>query len=349
MTVFNEILAVALTAAPWLLAGLFAAGLIKALIPQSLLQRWVGGRGLLGIGRAAVIGAPLPLCSCGAIPTALTLHRGGAGRGPTTAFLIGTPSVGVDSIALTYALLGPFMVIARAGGAVVTAITTGVMVAFSERRDTIQQAPAAAPAGTCCASDCGDHSKPSAPATQTRLSSRLQEGMRYAFSDLLQDIGGWILAGLIIAGVIVSFVPPEAMANYGSGILPMLLLAIIGIPLYICASAATPIAAGMLLAGVSPGTALVFLLAGPVTSMATLAVLRKELGTPALAYYLGGIFISTITLGLLTDQLASLLGVNVVSQVGAAHELLPAWLAWSSLFILIALGVRPYLRRLIKR
>src|SRR5690625_2243868 len=132
MTLLNETLTVALAAAPWLLLGLFADALIKAFVPDTALQRWAGGRGTAGIVRAAVIGAPLPLCSCGAIPTALALHRGGAGRGPTTAFLVGTPGIGVDSLALTSVLLVPFIALARAAGAVLTAISTGLLVARTE-------------------------------------------------------------------------------------------------------------------------------------------------------------------------------------------------------------------------
>ncbi len=128
MSLLHAILQVALSAAPWLLLGLTIAGLIKALLPEQLLQRWVGGHGVASVTRAAIIGAPLPLCSCGAIPTALALHRGGAARGPTTAFLIGTPGIGVDSLAISYALLGPFMAAARALSAVITAIATGLLV-----------------------------------------------------------------------------------------------------------------------------------------------------------------------------------------------------------------------------
>jgi uncharacterized protein len=133
MTLLHETLSIALTAAPWLLLGLLAAGLVKAFIPETMLQRWLGGRGLAAVSRAAVIGAPLPLCSCGAIPTALALHRGGAGRGPTTAFLIGTPGIGVDSVAISYALLGPFMMAARVLGAVTTAIATGLLADAGQR------------------------------------------------------------------------------------------------------------------------------------------------------------------------------------------------------------------------
>lgn len=345
MNVLHEILGVALAAAPWLLLGLFVSGLIRAFLDDRILQRWVGGEGPLSIGRAAVIGAPLPLCSCGAIPTALTLHRAGAGRGPTTAFLIGTPGIGVDSLAITYALLGPFMMLARALGAVVTAVATGLLVAVGTRGTP---GPLSGGSGACCANGCSskaaeqahEASVPAAP-EQPPAARRLREGMQYAFGDLLEDIGPWLLGGLVVAGVLIALVPPQMLSTYGSGPLAMLMMALVGIPLYICAVAATPIAAGMLLAGVSPGTALVFLLAGPITSAATLGLLRREFTNVGLAWYLGGIVASTIAIGMVTDAAIGLSGLDIAAQAGAAQELLPAGLEAVALIVLLWLGSRP--------
>nr|WP_296752031.1 SO_0444 family Cu/Zn efflux transporter [Thioalkalivibrio sp.] len=345
MSVLHEILGVALAAAPWLLLGLFVSGLIRAFVDDAVLQRWVGGEGPLSIGRAAVIGAPLPLCSCGAIPTALTLHHAGAGRGPTTAFLIGTPGIGVDSLAITYALLGPFMMFARALGAVVTAVATGLLVAVGTRGTP---APLSGGSSACCTNGCSSEAPEqahgaSAPAATgpPPATRRLREGMRYAFRDLLEDIGPWLLGGLVVAGVLIALVPPQMLSTYGSGPLAMLLMALVGIPLYICAAAATPIAAGMLLAGVSPGTALVFLLAGPITSAATLGLLRREFTNVGLAWYLGGIVASTIAIGMTTDAVIGLAALDIAAQAGAAQELLPAGLEAVALTVLLWLGSRP--------
>jgi uncharacterized membrane protein YraQ (UPF0718 family) len=355
MTVITTILDIALTAAPWLLLGLVAAGLVKAFIPDSVLQRWVGGRGFAGISRAAVIGAPLPLCSCGAIPTAVALHRGGAGRGPTTAFLIGTPGVGVDSMAITYALLGPFMMIARVAGAVTTAITTGLLVASAGRTPAHETAAAprrkaacgddaccgggeeATPDDTCCGSGSTNDGR-----------TRLAGGMRYAFNELYDDISGWMLVGIVLAGVLTALVPPGTLASIGTGPLPILIMAVIGIPLYICATAATPVAAGLLLTGVSPGAVITFLLAGPVTSLATLGVLRREMGTGVLGVYLLGIVVSTVAIGLLVDQLLTGTGFDVLGQIENASGLMPPGVGAVSLAVLTVLGVRPW-RRFVMR
>ncbi|WP_404298176.1 SO_0444 family Cu/Zn efflux transporter [Halomonas sp.] len=343
MTLTLAILDIALSAAPWLLLGLAMAGLIKGLISEDQLTRWVGGRGLGSIVRAAVIGAPLPLCSCGAIPTALALHRGGAERGPTTAFLIGTPGIGIDSLTITYALLGPFMAVARGASAVLTAIVTGLLVGRT-------QAPVAAAAtstSSCegsCSSGCAGPSKSSKP--PAALSQRLARGLRYAFTDILDDISLWLLAGLLVAGALIALVPPQQLAEFGSGLGAMLLMAVIGIPMYLCATAATPIAAGLLLAGVSPGTVLVFLIAAPVTSLATLGVFRRELGSRALVAYLTGIMISAVALGLAVDALAGWWQLDISRQVEQVQELLPSWIEALALLVLVVLALRPLRRRL---
>ncbi len=339
LRLIHETLGIALDAAPWLLLGLLAAGLVKALIPETQLQRWLGGRGLRAVSRAAVIGAPLPLCSCGAIPTALALHRGGAGRGPTTAFLIGTPGIGVDSLAITYALLGPFMAISRALGAVVTAIATGMLVGASRTPVISPVAEMRDSCGSCCKGSCD--STPSAPSLTSPLRTRLSGGMRYAFNDVLDDIGPWLLAGLLVAGVMISLVPPEALTTNGSGLTTMLIMALVGIPMYICATAATPIAVALILSGITPGAALVFLLAGPITSMATLGVLRREMGNDALLRYLAGILVSTVALGWLLDLILHRLDIDVAAQMSLARELMPHWLEWSALVLLVLLSVRP--------
>lgn len=346
VTILHEILALGLDVAPWLLLGLVVAGLIKGFVPDAFLHRWIGGNGVGAIGRAAVIGAPLPLCSCGAIPTALTLHRNGAGRGPTTAFMISTPGIGADSVVLTYALLGPLMMLARVLGAIVSAILTGLLVAAGSSGSGARQA---SPASASTPGSCSDSCRTPAPTAVRHpgIGERMRAGLSYAFNDLFDDIGGWILGGLVVAGLIVWAVPPQAFAAYASGVPAMLLMAVIGIPLYICATAATPIAVAMVLAGASPGTVLVFLLAGPVTSMATLAVLHREMGSSALARYLCGIVITTVLSGLFLDQFIGWSGVDVAAMMGPARDILPDWLEWSALTALILLGIRPVRRTLL--
>ncbi|WP_083001484.1 SO_0444 family Cu/Zn efflux transporter [Halomonas sp. GT] len=339
MSLINELLSIALSAAPWLMLGLVIAGLIKALMPEHLLQRWMGGRGLGSITRAAVIGMPLPLCSCGAIPTALALHRGGAGRGPTTSFLISTPGVGVDSMLITSVLLGPLMALARVLGALVTAIVTGILVGFTGQTAL----PKSTPVSSCCASKGCDADSANAHASDA---TGIMAGLKYAFSDLLDDISSWMFAGLLLAGVLVTFVPPETLVGFSGGLLALILMAVIGIPLYICATAATPVAAGLLLAGISPGMALVFLLAGPVTSLATLAILWREFGNQALAVYLVSILLVTVLIGWVFDKGLAMTGWDPVQQASQVQELLPASVEWLALGALVLFSIRPVRKRL---
>ncbi|WP_447555462.1 SO_0444 family Cu/Zn efflux transporter [Vreelandella sp. EE22] len=337
MDMIPTLLSVALSAAPWLLLGLFAAGLVKAWLSERVLMRWLGGSGLGSILRASIIGMPLPLCSCGAIPTAMALHRGGAGRGPTTSFLISTPGVGVDSIFLTSALLGPLMALMRVMGALITAIVTGILVGLTGGR-----AVPAAPVSSCCASSsCG-----SAPEA-ANAPGGLRAGLRYAFSDLLDDFSVWIFIGLLLAGVLMTWASPQTLAQFSGGPWALGLMAIIGIPLYVCAAAATPIAAGLLMAGITPGMALVFLLAGPITSLATLGVFRRELGTRALAVYVAAILTVTVLLGWAVDTALTWVAFDPVTQAGQVQELLPPAVEWGALAVLAFFALRPLRRRVL--
>lgn len=347
MSVLDATLDVALSAAPWLVLGLVLAGLIRAFVPERVVQRWIGGGGFGSVARAAVAGVPLPLCSCGAIPTAMALHRGGAGRGPTTAFLVSTPGVGADSLALTYALLGPFMTAARALGAVVTAVATGLLVGARGRHADRAAGPSAPnDCGTCCGSAHPSHGASASPAgPPTR---RLRQGLAYAFGTLWADLVGWVALGLLLAGMLFAVVPPQALAGVGGGVLALVLMAVVGIPLYVCAAAATPVAAGMLVAGVSPGAVLVFLLAGPITSLATLGALRQEMGTRALVRYLTGVLGTTVLLGAVVDAVLGRAAVDVVAQASAVREVMPAWLEWAGLAVLVLVSA-PAVRRALGR
>jgi uncharacterized membrane protein YraQ (UPF0718 family) len=343
-TFFANLLELSLEAAPWLLLGLLIAGLVKAWVPEDLMSRWLGGRGPWPVTKAALIGAPLPLCSCGVVPAALGLHRAGASRGSTISFLIATPETGADSIAVSYALLGPFMTVVRPVAAVVSAVFSGLLAGSSDHHQPyphvhtrFEVEAGGQPQGACCQGTCRRDSKPP-PAGWI---ARTQDGLGYALSDILDDISLWMAVGLVLAAAVMTFIPPTTVAHYGSGLGAMILMVLIGVPMYICATASTPIAAAMLLAGVSPGTALVFLLAGPATNFGTLGILRRELGTRATAAYLGGIAISSLALGLTTDLLVSALHIDVQAQIMEPADVVPAPVAWLTIAVLVAAAIRP--------
>lgn len=338
---FDNIVIMTLDAAPWLLFGLLVAGLIQAWVPQDGIARLLGGRGLRDIVLGALVGAPLPICSCGVLPAAVSLRRAGASREATTSFLVSTPETGVDSVALSYAMLGPFLAIARPVAAVSSAIITGLLMRFlppEEDLKKIELALAQPVQTSCCSSgSCGGVETASGAKAQS-FAARTLGGFTYALTDIFDDIALWLLVGLVLAAATATWIPPQALASYGSGIGAMVVMVLVGIPMYICATASTPLAAGLLLAGVSPGAAMVFMLAGPATNIATLGVVRREMGNRGAFLYVVGITLSAIAAGLITDQVANSLGINMAVQLSTESEFMPMWVAVASTGVLLALG-----------
>jgi uncharacterized membrane protein YraQ (UPF0718 family) len=491
--------------APWLLLGLLVAGVIHVFIPKDFLSKHLGKEGFWTTVKAALIGAPMPLCSCGVIPAAIGLRRAGGSKSATTAFLVSTPETGVDSISVSYALLGPFMAVIRPIAAVCSAIVAGLLVgreqkvddannkkkgkvfkpsdaismsccaptatvfsstkALPENSASIQSsccdlssaaqvhpkaqsaccdskaqttssccdsssaapvhvkaesaccdskasttssccdsssaAPVhvkaesaccdskAATTSSCCysssaapvhvkaesaccdskvatASSCCDsssavqtHAKAESACCDSKaattssccdsantsssnktLISKLGDAVQYSSGKLLSDTMLWLLIGLFFAALIQTFVPPEFLGQWGAGILAMTVVILISIPMYICATASTPIAAGLLLAGVSPGAVLVFMLAGPATNIATIGVVARELGRRAVAAYLTGVIGVAIAFGFLTDYLVDEFGFKVEPVSAMEHEVLPAWFTLGCAVLLAGLMLR---------
>ncbi len=339
-----------LDAAPWLVLGMVVAGLVKAWAPQKGMARLLGGRGLGSIVNGALIGAPLPICSCGVLPAAIGLRRSGASREATTSFLVATPETGVDSVALSFGMLGPFMAIARPIAAVFSAIATGLMMRFLPNEEAVPAEPAAETCATTgCCSACDDGEPAEAEPINVKGPSFVQRtaaGLRYALVDIFDDIVGWMVIGLVLAAAAMTWIPPQALSSYGSGIPAMLVMVVIGIPMYICATASTPVAASLLMVGVSPGAAMVFMLAGPATNIATLGVVRKEMGSRAMTLYLGGVIASALVAGLVTDFVARAMNIDVAVEIARDGEVMPEWLAIVSAVILVAMALRPLLLRL---
>ena len=362
---FYNLIDLLLDTAIWLLLGLFLAAILKGWIPESLIERWLSGKGIGSVIRAAFIGAPLPLCSCGVLPTAIGLRRSGASKPATVSFLVATPETGVDSISVTYALLGPVMAIIRPLSAIISAVVSGLMILLFDPAET--KAPqsdnslssccnskktpapvsccsteATQPSSSCCSTKT--ESADSCCATNTGSEPKgLVAGLRFAIIDILDDISAWLAIGLILAAIIATLIEPASLSQWGSGFTAMLLMLVIGLPLYICATASTPLAAALLAAGMSPGAILVFLLVGPATNIASLGILSRELGLKAVALYLSGISICAILLGLATDALLSSSAL-VVGQAMASHNGLYATLQWLAAAILLLLAIKPVRR-----
>jgi uncharacterized membrane protein YraQ (UPF0718 family) len=255
----------------------------------------------------------------------------------------------VDSISITYALLDPIMTVARPVVAFVTAFTAGLSEnLFSFNKEAREIIPdLRCPVDGCCD---GVNCDPEVHSRHHTFFEKLRAGFGYAFKDLWNDIAAWFLFGLLLAGIITVLIPDDIFSRYlGSGLPAMLLMLAVGIPLYICATASTPIAAALILKGVSPGAALVFLLAGPATNLASLTVLFGTLGKRATAIYLSSIAVCSVIFGLLVDQIYRYWGFSAQAIVGQASEVVPLWLQWAGALVIGLLSIKPLYQRVSSR
>lgn len=271
---------IALEMAPYIVLGLIAAVLIYAVFPKNRIQGWMGKRGIGSIVKGALAGIPLPLCSCGVVPVAMTLRRSGASDGATVSFLVSEPETGPDSIAVTWALINPLMTVVRPVAALITAITTGLAV------------EKLAPSRNVETNKTNGTDGPNAS-----WGERLRGSFLYVVNDFLPDIANWLVVGIVLSGVLAVVIPADWFSNLGS-VGQMVMSVVVGIPLYICAAASTPIAAVFLAKGMSPGAALVFLLVGPATNAASFLVIMRELGVKTSIVYLVGMIVTAVALGL---------------------------------------------------
>jgi len=273
---------------PYLLFGFLVAGILSVLVSQRLVERHLGGRGVWPLIKASLFGVPLPLCSCGVIPVSMSLHKHGASKGSTIAFLLSTPQTGVDSIFVTLSLLGPVLAVYRPLAAFITGIFGGVLVDVLGRGPEDQDSAPKKCTDECCGG-----------ATNRKIS----RGLKYAFITLPRDIGKAMLVGLVIAAVISAFVPDDFFAEKlpARGIGAMLIMMLIGIPVYVCATASVPVAAALIAKGVTPGVALVFLVTGPATNAAAFTTIWKVLGRRTAIIYICTVAACALAAGLLLD------------------------------------------------
>lgn len=309
---------VILEAAPYIFFGLIAAGLLEALPRPDLLGKWLAPRTFGSVAKATLVGAPLPLCSCSVLPVAMQLRRNGANRGATSAFLISTPQSSADSVLLSIGMLHPVFAVARIVGAIVTGFAAGIVQNLFGGKDEAYTGPGEVVSGCCAEGDCG-----TAPASEPRgWVHRLYAGQRQAFRSILPSLSHYYLIGFIATGVLLTFLPDGLLEDYlGGGVAGMAVAGFAGVAMYLCASAATPLAAVLIAKGMSPGTALVLLLAGPATSLASMVAVKALLGMRGLTLYLVTIIVCAILLGLAFDGFSTLAGWRMsVPPLGEVHE-----------------------------
>ena len=297
--------------APSLLLGFLVAGILSVFITPSAVERHLGGKGILSVLKASAFGVPLPLCSCGVIPVSASLRRHGATSGATTAFLISTPQTGVDSIAITYSLLGGTFALFRPIAALISGIIGGVAVDLSEPAGSSKTAPTPTPVDTCCSSGA--------------TGGRLTRIFTYAASTLPRDLAKPLIIGLIVAALISSLLPEDFFRHslgpmLTGGIVGILIMMALGIPMYVCATASVPIAWALIHQGVSPGAAFAFLVTGPATNAATIGMVWRVMGRRTALLYLATIALSAIAGGLLLDGVLAPLGlISIPAMDHAAH------------------------------
>jgi len=305
---------------PYLLFGFFVAGLLSVLVSQQLVEKHLGGGGLWPLLKASIFGVPLPLCSCGVIPVSMSLHKHGASKGATIAFLLSTPQTGVDSIFVTLSLLGPVFAVFRPVAALITGLVGGTVVDVFEQGGKARKSPPEKCTDECCSSK--------------KNTGRVLRGLKYGFVTLPRDIGKAMLLGLAIAAFISALVPDGYFAEkLGTGIFAMVVMMFLGIPIYVCATASVPVAAALILKGLTPGAALVFLMTGPATNAASFITIWKALGRTTAIIYLATVAGCALLGGILLDLLATSADIQIAAR---PHWMLPAGVKYASAVVLLA-------------
>ncbi|MDP8231906.1 MAG: SO_0444 family Cu/Zn efflux transporter [Candidatus Zophobacter franzmannii] len=298
---FPELLTVYMELAPYLFIGLAFVGILHLIIKDDWIGKQLGNNKFSAVLKAALVGVPMPLCSCGVIPTALHINKQGASKGATVSFLISTPQTGIDSITPTIGMLGPVFGIFRPFWAFLSGIVGGVITnLFVNKRD---QAFEDKPIESSCSSSSCSTEKPA--------KKSWKDIFKYAFVEFLDDISPQLIVGIVLAALIALFVPENFFQTYGKGFTGMAIIIIFGLPLYVCATGSIPIAISLMLKGFSPGAAFVFLTVGPATNIATISMVMKALGTKIMLIYLGSITAMALLGGFVLNLILDTLKVDM--------------------------------------
>ena len=359
--------------APMLLLGLLLAGLIHVLISRDLILKWLREDNLKSVNTAAALGVPVPLCSCSVVPVVAEMRRKGASRSSCLSFLVTAPETGADSILVTHAFFGPIAAVARPVVSFVTAVVGGLLCIGAGRNDPDDAKADAEASAPCCDDHCGEH-RPlvagkadcyvgpvhlkaafvrwlksrlpfrgvravPAPTEMPDFGSICRHVFRYGFVEVADDILFALLIGVALGGFLYLAIPADLMAHETARWLAYPAMVLVGVPLYICASASTPIAAALVAKGFSPGAALIFLMTGPATNAGTIAIVVSQFGTRFATIYVGSVIAVTVALGVLIDSLLLFAGWSLVVNLEPSEATTIALMQWTGAAGLLALIV----------
>ena len=353
MTLFDTFIMLLNEMSPYLLLGFLAAGILHTFVPQSIYAKHLAGSDWRSVAKAALFGIPLPLCSCGVLPTAVSLRNNGASRASSTSFLIATPQTGVDSIAATYSLLGLAFAVIRPVAALVTALFGGMLVARVERTDVVSHSDDhdchcdGGDDACCCDDDCGCSTAPSVDT----FCGKVAEALHYGFIDMMKSIGRWLVIGLVVATLITVCIPDNFFAAFAQyPLLNMIVVLALSIPMYVCATGSIPIALSLMLKGLTPGAALVLLMAGPAANFASVLVINRSFGKRSTVAYLASIIGGAMAFGLLVDYVlpASWFVPSLAGEMAHCSHC-TSWLNVVCSVVLVALLVLTQVEMIIRR
>ena len=296
--ILNALLEVTGAMSPYLLLGFLIAGVLHVFVPKRFYAKYLSRDNKWSVLWAALLGVPLPLCSCGVIPTAVGLKNEGASKGAVASFLIATPQTGIDSILATFSLMGLGFAVVRPVAALVTGVCGGLLVnRFAGGGIMV------VPTDCTCA---------------VERSNRLWRVLKYAYFDMIQDIGLRLLIGLLVAALINVVVPDEFFLSFGKQpLLQMLVILVVAVPMYICSTGSIPVAAALMMKGLSPGAALVMLMAGPAVNIASILVVKKSMGTRFTWIYLLTIVGFSVLFGMIINTIG--IGADIMPSCGETH------------------------------
>ncbi len=305
----------------YIVIGLLFTGFLHAFVKKDLVLKHIGKKSTASVVKASVLGVPLPLCSCGVVPTAIYLGKSGGSKGAVVSFLTSTPQTGVDSIIATYGMMGPLFAVYRAFAAFISGIVSGIATNIFCRNDKEEIIQTKSSCGCSCEGEGSSCSSSKEEDENITFIAKLKKVFSYGFGEFLDEIAMHFVIGLLIAALISTIIPEQWLANFTNPIISMLIMLIIGIPMYICSTASIPIALSLIMKGLSPGAAFVFLFAGPVTNIASLTILSKSLGKKILLIYLTSAAVCSIIFGLLLDYIITASGYTGLSDiVASSHE-----------------------------